>query len=115
MLMPPEITDDTIPIEEAIMLSYNSMKEKEFQSMVEDIAELRGWTFYHTRNSIGSQKGFPDLVMLRGEREVVAELKSQKGKISEEQKDWLEKYKLVGAEVFLWRPSDIRDIEEILS
>ena len=48
MLMPPEMIDDTIPIEEAIMLSYNSMKEKEFQSMVEDIAELRGWPFYHT-------------------------------------------------------------------
>jgi len=108
-------TDDTIPIEEAIMLSYNSMKEKEFQSMVEEIAKLYGWTYYHTRNSIGSQAGFPDLVMLRGEREVVAELKSQKGKLTEPQKDWLKKFKKAGNETFVWRPSDIRDIEEILS
>ena len=53
--------------------------------------------------------------MLRGERQVIAELKSQKGKITEIQKDWLEKFKLVGAEVFLWRPSDIREIEETLN
>jgi hypothetical protein len=53
--------------------------------------------------------------MLRGERQVIAELKSQKGKVTDFQKDWLEKFKLVGAEVYLWRPSDIRDIEEILS
>ena len=113
--MPPEMIDDTIPIDEAIMLSYNSMKEKEFQAMVENIAELRGWTFYHTYDSRRSNPGFPDLQMLRGERQVIAELKSQKGRITEIQKDWLEKFKLVGAEVFLWRPSDIREIEEILS
>jgi len=115
MLMPPEIIDDTIPIEEAIMLSYNSMKEKEFQSMVEEIAKLYGWTYYHTYNSRRSEPGFPDLVMLRGEREVVAELKSQKGKLTEPQKDWLKKFKKAGNETFVWRPSDIRDIEEILS
>jgi hypothetical protein len=113
--MPPEIIDDTIPIEEAIMLSYNSMKEKEFQSMVEEIAKLYGWTYYHTYNSRRSEPGFPDLVMLRGEREVVAELKSQKGKLTEPQKDWLKKFKKAGNETFVWRPSDIRDIEEILS
>ena len=83
--------NDTIPIEEAIMLSYNSMKEKEFQSMVEQIAKLRGWTFYHTYDSRRSNPGFPDLQMLRGERQVIAELKSQKGRITEIQKDWLEK------------------------
>lgn len=115
MLMPPEMIDDTIPIEEAIMLSYNSMKEKEFQSMVEEIAKLYGWTYYHTYNSRRSEPGFPDLVMLRGEREVVAELKSQKGKLTEPQKDWLKKFKKAGNETFVWRPSDIRDIEEILS
>ena len=108
-------TDDTMPIEEAIMLSYNSMKEKELQAQVEQIAELRGWTYYHTYDSRRSNPGFPDLQMLRGERQVIAELKSQKGKVTDFQKDWLEKFKLVGAEVYLWRPSDIRDIEEILS
>ena len=97
------------------MLSYNSMKEKEFQSMVEDLAELRGWTFYHTSDRRSSNPGVPDLQMLRGERQVIAELKSQKGRITEIQKDWLEKFKLVGAEVFLWRPADIREIEETLN
>ena len=115
MLMPPEMIDDTIPIEEAILLSYNSMKERELQAMVKNIADLRGWEYYHTYDSRRSNPGFPDVVMLRGERLIVAELKVQNGKVSDHQQRWLEKFKLTGVEVYLWRPSDIRDIEEILS
>ena len=109
------MTDDTIPIEEAIMLSYNSMKERELQAMVKNIADLRGWEYYHTYDSRRSNPGFPDVVMLRGERLIVAELKMQKKHPSDDQKRWLEKFKLTGVEVYLWRPSDIREIEEILS
>ena len=107
--------NDTIPIEEAVLRVQNSMKERELQAIVKQMAELCGWEYYHTYDSRRSNPGFPDVVMLRGERLIVAELKVQKGKVSDHQQRWLEKFKLTGVEVFLWRPSDIREIEEILS
>ena len=74
-----------------------------------------GWLYYHTQDSRRSQPGFPDLVMLRGKRQVVAELKRQKGaKPSEKQQNWLDRYKAVGAEVYVWRQAHIPEIEEIL-
>ena len=107
--------DDAIDIEEFIKAQYESMSEAQFQKIVEGYAKVMGWLYYHTRDSRRSQPGFPDLVMLRGERQVVAELKRQKAaKPSEKQQNWLDGYKAVGAEVYVWRPAHIPEIEEIL-
>ena len=114
MLMPQGVTDDTIPIEEAVLRVQNSMKERELQAIVKQMAELCGWEYYHTYDSRRSNPGFPDVVMLRGERMIVAELKVQKGKVSEHQERWLKKFDKAGSEAYLWRPSDLREIEELL-
>ncbi len=107
--------DDAIDIEEFIKAQYESMSEAQFQKIVEGYAKVMGWLYYHTQDSRRSQPGFPDLVMLRGKRQVVAELKRQKGaKPSEKQQNWLDGYKAVGAEVYVWRPAHIPEIEEIL-
>ena len=107
--------DDAIDIEEFIKAQYESMSEAQFQKIVEGYAKVMGWLYYHTYDSRRSVAGYPDLVMLRGERQVVAELKRQKGKKpSEKQQNWLDRYKAVGAEVYVWRPAHIPEIEEIL-
>ena len=107
--------DDAIDIEEFIKAQYESMSEAQFQKIVEGYAKVMGWLYYHTQDSRRSQPGFPDLVMLRGERQVVAELKRQKGaKPSEKHLNWFDGYKAVGAEVYVWRPAHIPEIEEIL-
>lgn len=49
------------------------------QSVV-DAARLNGWLVYHTHDSRRSAEGFPDLVMLRLSRMVVAELKTPTAK-----------------------------------
>lgn len=65
-------------------------------------------------------KGFPDLVLLRGTRLIFAELKSEKGKLTPEQTEWMDALKLFsegpsgGCGVYLWRPSDIESVVKIL-
>jgi len=41
-------------------------------------------------------------------------LKADKGRLSPEQKEWIEDLREVGQEVYLWRPSDWDDIQGIL-
>ena len=107
--------DDAIDVEEFIKAQYESMSEAQFEKIVEGYAKVMGWFYYHTYDSKRSVAGYPDLVMLRGERQVVAELKSQKGRNpTEKQQDWLDRYEAVAPEVYVWRPSNLREIEEIL-
>jgi len=58
--------------------------------------------------------GFPDLCLVREQRIIFAELKSAKGKVSDEQFIWLENLGKTKAEVYIWRPVDREEIEEIL-
>ena len=90
--------------------------EKAFESQVKDLAKIFGWLYYHTWRSIHSPAGFPDVVMVRGERIIFAELKSEKGVVSQKQQEWLDALSDAPVEVFLWRAGDetIEEIVEIL-
>lgn len=93
--------------------------EAQLQSCVLELARLWGWAPYHTRDSRGSVAGFPDLELSRSHpfpRMIKAELKSERGKPTSEQVDWLNLYAAMGEpiEVYLWRPQHIDDIAEIL-
>jgi hypothetical protein len=94
--------------------------ERQFERAVVEYAELRGWMVYHTFDSRRSNPGFPDLVMVRDGKLVFAELKSQNGRVSRSQGDWLEALDGVAGwpidkvDVFVWRPSDWTHIEETL-
>ena len=83
------------------------MTEKQFQEAVTAFARLTGWRVYHTRDSRGSEAGFPDLVMVRGPRIRFVELKSGRGHVTPEQDQWLALLEDVEyMEVGVWRPSD---------
>ncbi len=84
--------------------------EKAFMQNVLDLARLTGWRCYHTHDSRRSAAGFPDLVMARDGRVLFAELKSEAGRVSPAQRDWLTALASC-AEVFVWRPSDWSQIE----
>jgi len=89
--------------------------EKQFESQVKDLAIMFNWFYYHTWRSIHSPAGFPDCVMIRDERVIVVELKSEKGKVSPQQEQWLNAFRATKmAEVYVWRPSDFDKIVEIL-
>ena len=92
----------------------SSLSEREFQAAVMTIAHQLKWLFYHTHDSIGSQAGFPDLVMVRGKRLIFAELKTEKGKLSMQQLEWTTGLTETAAEVYVWRPSMMDKIIETL-
>ena len=93
-------------------------REDAFQDSVLALAKLLGWKLrYHTRDSRGSERGFPDLVLCRPSdgRLLIVELKSATGKASEEQRAWLDG--LATVRQFgsgLWRPRDWPEIERML-
>lgn len=83
--------------------------EAEFQHSIETLCEQLGLLHYHVARSdkaLVSAKGFPDLVIV-GKRVIFAELKTEKGKLRPDQKDWLGGLHHAKAEVYIWRPSDM--------
>lgn len=82
------------------------MSERALQDHVIDAATKLGFLVYHTWNSQHSAAGFPDLVMVRGSRQIVAELKRQDKSPSFQQILWLRAFEAAGSEAYLWRPSD---------
>jgi hypothetical protein len=83
------------------------MTEAELQGNVIEAAKLLGWTHvYHTHDSRRSEAGFPDLVLLRRDRILVIELKSQTGKLTPEQEGWLYAFGEAGVDWRLFRPED---------
>jgi hypothetical protein len=92
-----------------------AITERDLTTYVRDLATLLGWRRYHTWLSKHSPAGFPDEVLVRRGRLVFAELKSEKAKLKPEQQAWLNDLRLVpGIEVYIWRPSDMQAIAELL-
>ena len=97
-----------------------TVTEKHFQQDVVNLARMRGWLVFHPWNSRHSAAGFPDLCMVRAGRIVFAELKTEKGKASPAQREWLGELGRVAqiagpdVQVFLWRPSQFDEIVEVL-
>ena len=92
-----------------------TVTEKQLQSDIIRIAKAAGWKVYHTHDSRRSEFGFPDLTMVRRDRLVFAELKRELGKPTPEQSEWLEDLSMVlGAEVYIWRPQEMNEIEGVL-
>ena len=90
------------------------LTERQWQTIVLRAARQFGWRSYHTLNSWGSVKGFPDLVLVRGNRLIFAELKSNKGKVSPEQHDWLYDLSAARAEAYVWWPADYDTVLDLL-
>jgi hypothetical protein len=103
------------PAPTAADVMLGQLTEREFQNEVLQLAALFGWRPFHPHDSRRSHKGWPDLALLRGDRLVMAELKSMAGKVRPEQAEWLDELALVpGVESYLWRPSDLGAIAEVL-
>ncbi len=89
--------------------------EKDLREQIRDLCKMLGWKFYFSWTSIHSPRGMPDLILAKPPRLIFAELKTDKGQLSEYQKDWIDILsKCPGCEVYLWRPADIEEIARIL-
>jgi hypothetical protein len=89
--------------------------ERDFQAEVLRAAQLLKWRCYHTLDSRGSAAGYPDLTLVRGKRLIMAELKRQKGTVTNAQQAWLDDLARVETlDTFLWKPADWNQVEETL-
>jgi Holliday junction resolvase len=103
------------------------MTEQAFTNELLKWLRVYGWQGFHVRNSgvrgisqVQGDKGFPDILAVRGERWLAAELKVKKagtvlGEPKPEQAAWLLALKFVGAETYTWRPEDFPEILKVLA
>jgi hypothetical protein len=100
-------------------------RERDFQQAVIDLARFMGWRVFHARPAltrrgrwltpIQGDAGFPDLVLCRPPRLILAELKRVGGKLSPAQRGWLDAlHACAGVECYLWTPSDWEAIIDTL-
>lgn len=92
------------------------LSETAFQSQVIKLATEQGWMYYHTKWSLHSPRGFPDLVLTHPgfRRTVFIELKRMAGTPSPAQTQWLSALQECGNEVYLFRPDDQSELETVL-
>lgn len=92
--------------------------EDDFQDSVLKLAAYMGWTLsYHTFDSRRSAPGYPDITLCkpRDGRLLIAELKSETGQLSEDQRIWIEGLNTVKHfDVRVWKPSDWPEIQKVL-
>ncbi len=101
-----------------------TISEKDLQNAIVDAARLYGYVAFHSRPAITGKgwrtpvqydgKGFPDLVLVGRERVVFAEIKSDRGKPTAEQEQWLAGLERVAqltpsVDVYVWSPQDWPD------
>lgn len=109
------------------MSDLSKLTEVQFSRQVTDLAELFSWRWVHFRPAMTQRgwrtpvqgslgKGWPDLFLARqrDHRVMVAELKTDAGKVSDEQRDVLNLLAWCGLEWHIWRPADFDKIAEVL-
>ena len=118
-----------------ISVTRNGVKVEGLTDKVIALAHACGWLVYHQRpartgrgwrTAIQGDAGFPDLVLARDQvtidpnyrgRLIVAELKTEQGKLTQAQLEWIQALGLTHSiETYVWRPSDLLSgaIEEVL-
>lgn len=108
--------------------TLTKMTETQLLNAVCDLAATFGWRVMHPRpanttkgwrtpvQGVGS-KGWPDLVLVSQwpARFIVRELKTDAGRLTPEQVEWLELLERAGVNAGVWRPRDWDDIVATLT
>ncbi|PZR64179.1 MAG: VRR-NUC domain-containing protein [Chloroflexi bacterium] len=90
------------------------MTERELQAAVLQLAAHHGWRTIHHFDSRRTSPGWPDLIFVRGDRMIAWELKSEKGRLTKAQRDWLNALSQVRyVDVAVVRPAPTLDALEV--
>lgn len=102
----------------------DGISEADWQRWVVDAAKWLGWRVFHPRPAqiagrwathYTGDAGFPDLCLVHPRKGfVLAELKTDRGKISAGQRLWLDALESAGVEAYVWRPKDWQTVEKRL-
>ena len=109
-------------------MTPNLMSERVLKNTIVTYARGYGWLVHHdlpSQRANGSwatatqgDSGYPDLVLVhpgntaaRLQAQIIyAELKTQRGKLTAGQQQWLDALQAAGQTAVVWRPSDLQDI-----
>ena len=109
-------------------MTPNLMSERDLKNSIVNFARSYGWLVHHdlpSQRANGSwatvtqgDSGFPDLVLIhpgnhskRLQAQVIyAELKTQRGKLTTGQQQWLDILQAAGQTAVVWRPADLQAI-----
>ena len=103
-----------------------TVSEKAWLQQVVELARKTGWLVHHSRSSLmrsgrwatalQGAPGLPDLILVRAPRCLFVELKTQTGKVSDHQQQWLtELMGCPGVEMYILRPGDGARLVELLA
>ncbi len=89
--------------------------EKEFMSQIKHLAKVFHWRVYHPFLSKWSEKGYPDITLIRPPRIIFSELKRENGKLTTSQELWGDLLqRCPGVEYYCWKPSQFDEVAKIL-
>lgn len=80
------------------------MNESHWQQRITDLCDLLDLKWHHETDSRRSKSGFPDLVIAGPGGVMFVELKTDKGRVSKDQEEWIARLRAGGAEAHIWRP-----------
>lgn len=99
--------------------------EAQLERAILELAAATGWRSAHFRAArtargwrtpvSGDGTGYPDLTLIRAPELLFVELKAQRGKLSDAQRQWLQALDMCEIEVYVWKPSDWPEIEARLT
>lgn len=106
-----------------------TVSEAALQKAILEMAGVNGWLRHHVydarrnptaprRSGLGRylDPGFPDLALCRGPVLWLPELKTEDGRVSDDQAAWMAALREVRrVETGVWRPRDLDEIERLLS
>lgn len=92
-----------------------ALTEKQFMQQVQAAAKMMGYYVYHPWLSIRSERGWPDLAIWRDGVFLLAELKTDKGRLTPSQSQTIMSLRRTGLHVYVWRPRDWDDILKVLA
>jgi hypothetical protein len=78
---------------------------------VRDFLRLHGWKVTRIHQSLGSERGIPDLVVIREGRTIWIECKTPTGRLSEYQERWLQDLEDHGGHYIVAR--SVEDVEHL--
>ena len=84
-----------------------TVDERTLENHLKWIAQDLGLLLYHTYDSRRSAPGFPDLVIAGPGGVLFRELKTEKGRLTVHQERWGNILAASGADIGVWRPSDL--------
>ena len=108
-----------------ISKTFKSVSEKDLQNAIMEYLGYNGWLRAHFRpaktqagnwiTAMQGDTGYPDVTAVKGHRLVFAELKTEKGKITATQEQWLDALALAHREVYVVRPSTLNVFYAVLN